>query len=1196
MRTDTRGGVLMPILLVILMIGAPIANAGGVLVGTGEQAPAVQPTATSSSTSDQFFDVENVTVWDRSVLPLRANTSEAAVTLPNHQLKLRQNQTDREVNTTPVNRDTLAVYEPGNISIEFAAKDELTGVDTSQFSTETGEVIIGYLDENVTEDQIENSSFSRSDVPGSIEEFEEFLTAENRSRVNRNATFVEREITIGSDGGFTTYLNASNTTRYDPGTGHYSVIATNGSVFDVDADGNISRDGYEPGGAVIGIEGLSVQERTSDSQVIDPSTTVRPGDDVRFELNTSLGGSGIGHAVGLYHESEFINSKTRFNITEEIDRNLSTSDVIVEHELEEVNGVADFEEKVEFAGFTINDQQHRGTFLLPDVVSFAANETDVEEPNTSEIDVDRPASVEKRLDDVLDASATGEANLGRNGTLVVETYENFTADEYRFVHVASEEDTSQAFETSVGTVDLERNLTVNVVSGDGNAIDGATVDVGGRSADTNSVGNASFDLFDDTYTINVSASDFNDNGTTVTLGPENDTVEVVLQSSGGGGGGGIGGIGGSPSSGSDDDDDEGEETDDDIVVDAEPSEDGDENEQVVRSSDQVSAGTNFTARFQSTSEDESSGVRFRTINFTATSNVDVDITARRTGELPDEADEDVPTETGGLTYIDLDYNEEVSTAASNVWLTVEVNQEQLEQDGRDLEDVVLYRYDDDTGEWQELETKFRKETDTGATFRVRSPGLSVFTVTYQSSDISVTDASLGAEEIEIDESVDVTATLENAGEGEGEIELSLNVGDETVETKNVTVEGGSSTSTTFTYTPEESGEDEVTVNDVSAGTLTVTGGGGGGSDVLIWFIAILVLVVVIGGGYYYYTEMLEDEGGDGGDGGSGGFGAAGTGGGLAETEEPEETSATGDDFGVSEDTDEGDEDDGFGTTGEADEGDEDESDDTEGAGAGGEDDDTDTEATTATGMSAGDTAVGAADEAPSDARFELYEDKSGKYRWRLRHTNGNIVAGSGQGYASEAGINQAVKRMGEVAADADTQGYEPAGFEIYEHTDDQWYWRLRSKNGRVLAESYEGFSSRADARKAVDRVRTQASDEENFEGYTDDDKFQWRLTGADGGVLGESARGYSREDNAREAIGRVTAYAPEAETLDYDPAAYELSLDNEEQWRWRLRTMNGNIIADSSQGFSSKQQAQQGIRSVMNDAPEAEIGELNEDE
>jgi len=36
------------------------------------------------------------------------------------------------------------------------------------------------------------------------------------------------------------------------------------------------------------------------------------------------------------------------------------------------------------------------------------------------------------------------------------------------------------------------------------------------------------------------------------------------------------------------------------------------------------------------------------------------------------------------------------------------------------------------------------------------------------------------------------------------------------------------------------------------------------------------------------------------------------------------------------------------------------------------------------------------------AKFELFQDKAGEYRWRLRHQNGNIIADSAEGYTSKS--------------------------------------------------------------------------------------------------------------------------------------------------------------------------------------------------
>ena len=45
------------------------------------------------------------------------------------------------------------------------------------------------------------------------------------------------------------------------------------------------------------------------------------------------------------------------------------------------------------------------------------------------------------------------------------------------------------------------------------------------------------------------------------------------------------------------------------------------------------------------------------------------------------------------------------------------------------------------------------------------------------------------------------------------------------------------------------------------------------------------------------------------------------------------------------------------------------------------------------------------------ATFELYKDSADKYRWRLRHDNGNIIADSGEGYSSEDGARNGIQSV-----------------------------------------------------------------------------------------------------------------------------------------------------------------------------------------
>ena len=52
------------------------------------------------------------------------------------------------------------------------------------------------------------------------------------------------------------------------------------------------------------------------------------------------------------------------------------------------------------------------------------------------------------------------------------------------------------------------------------------------------------------------------------------------------------------------------------------------------------------------------------------------------------------------------------------------------------------------------------------------------------------------------------------------------------------------------------------------------------------------------------------------------------------------------------------------------------------------------------------------------ARFEIYKDKSGEFRWRLVHTNGQTIANSGEGYKAKANAIGGIDSVKENAPNA----------------------------------------------------------------------------------------------------------------------------------------------------------------------------------
>ena len=113
-------------------------------------------------------------------------------------------------------------------------------------------------------------------------------------------------------------------------------------------------------------------------------------------------------------------------------------------------------------------------------------------------------------------------------------------------------------------------------------------------------------------------------------------------------------------------------------------------------------------------------------------------------------------------------------------------------------------------------------------------------------------------------------------------------------------------------------------------------------------------------------------------------------------------------------------------------------------------------------------APGLATAAEPDAKpmkFEIYKDKAEEFRWRLKSSNGEILATPGQGYKSmgdaKAGIELVMK-----SGDNDKLKYE-----VYGDDKKEYRWRLKAGNGQIVAAASESYRKKADADKAVDSIR-----------------------------------------------------------------------------------------------------------------------------
>ncbi|TKX56921.1 DUF1508 domain-containing protein [Halorubrum sp. SS7] len=245
----------------------------------------------------------------------------------------------------------------------------------------------------------------------------------------------------------------------------------------------------------------------------------------------------------------------------------------------------------------------------------------------------------------------------------------------------------------------------------------------------------------------------------------------------------------------------------------------------------------------------------------------------------------------------------------------------------------------------------------------------------------------------------------------------------------------------------------------------------------------------------------------------------------------------------------------------------------------------------------------------SRATFELFADNADEWRFRLRHDNGNVLGDSGEGYASKSNAKRALSRLRDHAAAADYLRIDPAAFEVYEDAGGKWRWRLVHENGNVIADSGQGYASRQKARQGLDSVRSNAGgaglefpdgDDEGraseskatFEVYEDaGGKWRWRLVHDNGNIIADSGEGYASKSNATDAVERVSEYAPDARALAAGSAAFEIYEDAGGKWRWRLRHRNGNVLADSGEGYAARSNAVEAVTRVKANAPGAETVE-----
>ncbi|MFV0209766.1 YegP family protein [Empedobacter falsenii] len=101
--------------------------------------------------------------------------------------------------------------------------------------------------------------------------------------------------------------------------------------------------------------------------------------------------------------------------------------------------------------------------------------------------------------------------------------------------------------------------------------------------------------------------------------------------------------------------------------------------------------------------------------------------------------------------------------------------------------------------------------------------------------------------------------------------------------------------------------------------------------------------------------------------------------------------------------------------------------------------------------------------------FEIYQDKAGEYRFRLKARNGQNILSS-EGYKQKASCENGIESVRKNSQD-------DSKFELKEETSGKWHFNLKAANGQIIGTS-QSYETESGAKNGIASVKTNALDAE----------------------------------------------------------------------------------------------------------------------
>ena len=207
------------------------------------------------------------------------------------------------------------------------------------------------------------------------------------------------------------------------------------------------------------------------------------------------------------------------------------------------------------------------------------------------------------------------------------------------------------------------------------------------------------------------------------------------------------------------------------------------------------------------------------------------------------------------------------------------------------------------------------------------------------------------------------------------------------------------------------------------------------------------------------------------------------------------------------------------------------------------------------------------------------------WHWRLVTEDREVIAASTDAHDDDGAATEAIERVRQQASEADLIEFENAAFQVYEADSGEWRWRLIDEDGNVLADSGEEHTSRSDAAEAMMTLKEQAPDAELLEIDTaafeifvnEDDEWGWRLIDEAGKLVAEDPATHPTREAAKAAMDRLLEHL-DSTVRTMEDAIFQTYADRD--WEWRFVLPSGDIVAVAAESASTRDELEQRLDSI----------------